>query len=207
VGEGERMAKLKISEMSGKLKGIQAINTNPLTNSFCQKMSSCGKKSVICTECYSCAMLKAYRKNCVPAFERNTQSLQVPIADNEVPVFKKNDIVRIHAHGELINETHLENFIKIADKNPTITFSLYTKRIDLINSVFGMKDKPANMILVYSNPVVDAPMEEVPEKFDKVFNVCREKFLGKINCGALSCNTCRKCYKFDGANIIYEKIK
>ena len=196
--------KIKISEMSGKLKGIQAINTNPLTNQFCQKMHNAKAKNIICKDCYSCAMLKAYRRNCVPAFQKNTELFENEIEDEQIPKFKKNDIVRLHAHGELINETHLKNFVKIIKANPTITFSLYTKRIDLIKS---MGEKPANMILVYSNPIVDIPMETVPEKFDKVFNVCRTAHLDKVNCGALNCNSCRKCYKLDAEKIIYEKIK
>ena len=199
--------KIKISVMSGKMKDIPAINTNPLSNAFCQRMHNSGNKNVICKDCYSCAMLKAYRKNCVPAFERNTQILQNEISQEQIPSFKKNDIVRIHAHGELINEQHMKNLMNIAEKNQTITFSLYTKRNDIVTNVLEKNEKPNNMIIVYSNPIVDKPITKVPEKFDKVFNVCRDKHKDKINCGALNCNTCRKCYKLNSENIIYEQIK
>jgi len=195
--------KINISEMTGKLKGIQAINTNPLSNPFCQKMNGSLDNTLICSSCYSCKMLKGYRRNCVPAFERNSETLSsAAITNEDIPKIKSN-IVRIHAHGELINETHLDNIISIANKYPTKTFSLYTKRKDMIIN----KSIPSNMILVYSNPKIDAPITEVPEKFDKVFNVCRTTNLDKINCGANNCNACRKCYDKGKENIIYEMIK
>lgn len=202
------MTKIKISEMTGKLKDIPAINTNPLTNPFCKQMSGCGNSNIICTECYSCSMLKAYRRNCVPAFERNSIALaDKDLAQNDLPEIKKNDIVRIHAHGELIDGTHLNNILRIVNKNPTKIFSLYTKRVDLINSEFDKSIKPANLILVYSNPQIDAPITNAPPHFDKVFNVVRATNLNNINCGANDCNSCRRCYDKTKENIIYEMIK
>ena len=196
---------IKISEMTGKLKGIEAINTNPLSNDFCKKMNSCGNSNIICTECYSCSMLKAYRRNCVPAFERNSIALSTEEL-NDIPKLKKNDIIRIHAHGELINDTHLTNVLKIIKAYPNKTFSLYTKRKDIINSVFKNTVKPNNLILVMSNEKIDIPLLEIPKHFDKVFNVLSTEST-KINCGAKCCNTCRMCYDKTKDNIIYEMIK
>lgn len=200
--------KIQMSEMTGKLKDIQAINTNPLSNSWCIAMSSSPNKNIICTECYSCSMLKAYRRNCVPAFERNSVALSVAeLKDDELPKLKANDIIRIHAHGELINKLHLLNLIKIVEKNPTKTFSLYTKRTDLINQVFATTATPQNLVLVYSQLIIDSPTNKIPPYFHKVFNVVKYTNLNKINCGANSCNTCRMCYDKTKDNIIYEKIK
>ena len=201
------MEKIKISKMTGKMKDIPAINTNPLSNVFCQKMHNTKIKDIVCSDCYSYSMLNTYRKNCVPAFERNTNILKNKISKEQIPLFKKNNIVRIHAHGELINEQHLLNFMDIANENDKITFSLYTKRTDIVNKVLENSEKPNNMIIVYSNPIVDKPIHNIPAGFDKVFNVCRTAYLDKINCGAKSCNTCRSCYTKTGANIIYEAIK
>lgn len=197
---------IKISEMTGKLKGIEAINTNPLSNEFCKSMHASSNKGIICTECYSCSMLTKYRRNCVPAFERNSVVLSTEEL-NDIPKLKKNDIIRIHAHGELINDTHLNNILKVIKAYPDKTFSLYTKRRDIIEKNFGDNTKPKNLILVYSNPNIDIPLNDTPKHFDKVFNVCRTTNLDKINCGAASCNTCRKCYDLNKENIIYEMIK
>lgn len=199
--------KIKLSEMSGKLKGIQAINTNPLSNTFCKKMNSSSNNNIICKSCYSCKMLGGYRKNCVPAFEYNSFHLSKEnIKDEDIPRIK-SDIVRIHAHGELINNTHLNNILKIVEKYPDKTFSLYTKRTDIIDNIFCERSIPINLILVYSNPVIDTPLTTIPNKFDKVFNVCKTTNKNNINCGALNCNTCRKCYDKTKENIIYEAIK
>jgi hypothetical protein len=199
------MVKIKISEMSGKLKGIQAINTNPLTNDFCKKMSSSGKDNIICTHCYSCSMLKAYRKNCVPAFENN--SIALSTGNIDLPKFKSNDIIRFHAHGELINEKHLDNLLSIVEANPTKTFALYTKKKDMISAKFCNRSVPDNLILVYSNPIIDAPETTPPDYFHKVFNVCRDNYKDKINCGGKDCNGCRNCYDKTKENVIYEMIK
>lgn len=202
-----KMDKIKVSQMSGKMKNVPAINTNPLSNSFCKKMNNSQNNNIICKNCYSYNMLKTYRKNCVPSFERNTNILKNKIFEEQIPLFKKNNIVRIHAHGELINTTHLKNIFKITNKNPNQTFSLYTKRTDIVNHLLDNQVKPNNMIIIYSNPIIDKPITKIPQNFDKVFNICKNKHLDKINCGAKSCNTCRNCYKFNGNNIIYEKIK
>ena len=201
--------KIKVSKMSGKLKDIEAINSNPLSNLFCQSMNASGKKDCICTHCYSCSMLKAYRRNCVPAFEMNSKVLsQGKLELNDMPRFsKKNNIIRLHAHGELINDTHLLNLIDIVISNPTKTFSLYTKRADLIDKVFTNLAKPDNLILVYSNPTIDTPITTIPRHFDKVFNVYQNKYQDKINCGSKNCNGCRNCYDKNKVNIIYEAIK
>ena len=201
--------KVKISKMSGKLKELQAINTNTLTNNYCQHMHSCKNKKIICTMCYSHYMLNTFRKSCTGAFQHNSNMLSTKILSvDQLPKFSnKNDIIRLHAHGELINVTHMLNLITMVKQNPTKMFSLYTKRLDIINKVFDHMNKPINLILVYSNPIIDKPMITIPNHFDKVFNVLKQKQLEKINCGARNCNTCRLCYKKGGTNIIYEELK
>jgi len=145
----------------------------------------------------------------VPSFELNSKTLlQGKIYLNEMPKFNKtSNIIRLHAHGELQNTQHLKNLLTIVKANPTKTFSLYTKRIDIINDIFAKAKIPSNLIMVYSNPVIDKPITKVPMHFNKVFNVCRDKYKDRINCGAKSCNTCRLCYDKAKTNIIYEMIK
>jgi len=48
---------IKVSVMTGKLVEIPAINTNTLTNEFCQEMHTSSPKC-ICWDCYSYAMLE-----------------------------------------------------------------------------------------------------------------------------------------------------
>ena len=66
---------LRISNMTGKLAGFKALNTNTLTNDYCIKMASCGDESIICKHCYSMEMLQGLRKNCAPAWQANSDIL------------------------------------------------------------------------------------------------------------------------------------
>tara|TARA_R110000803_G_scaffold60838_3_gene120353 strand:+ start:3488 stop:4084 length:597 start_codon:yes stop_codon:yes gene_type:complete len=197
---------IKLSKMTGKLEHIGAINTNTLSNSFCSKMHQ-AKKNTICNSCYSQNMLKTFRKSCVPAFEHNSQVLQDHIIhDDGLPVINFA-YFRFHGHGELINDTHMINFVNICNKNKNTNFALWTKRKDIIKRVLKSHDKPKNLILVYSNPLVDTLLN-LPEGFDKVFNVVTTDSKD-VNCRG-KCIDCLKCYKKSTStkrNIIIEEIK
>ena len=194
---------LKISTMTGKLVKIPAINTNTLTNEFCQKMhSSCEK--CICWDCYSFAMLEGSRKNCAPAWEKNSILLKSNIL-KEIPQFNTL-YFRFDGHGELINETHFINYLLITEHNPKTTFSLFTKRHKLVKRVLETRKKPQNLILVYSNPIVDRITDKKPKYFNKVFNTTTEKST-RDNCTGKKCVECLACYQFDGNSVLIEQKK
>lgn len=204
-----QIQEIKISKLTGKLKGFEAINTNTLTNSFCSKMR---KSDAICAKCYSAKMLQGVRKNCAPAWERNSNILSGGIHWDDLPRINAA-VFRFHAHGELINEEHFHNFVRICMKNPQTTFSLWTKRKNIINTFFKYSgiEKPANLILIYSNPKTTAVLHTIPKHFDKVFNALPRKAItasGEIDCTGESCMNCLACYEKDnGKNVIVELIK
>jgi len=182
---------LKISTMTGKLKGIPAINTNTLTNEFCQKMHS-SSSQCICTDCYSFAMLQGSRKNCQPAWQLNSDILSSDLLGYPLPQFNSL-YVRFDGHGELINETHFINYLLITEHNPKTTFTLFTKRHKLVKKVLETRKKPQNLILVYSNPIVDRITDKKPQYFSKVFNTTTEKST-RDNCTGRKCIECLACY-------------
>jgi len=194
---------LKISTMTGKLVKIPAINTNTLTNEFCQKMHT-SSPQCICTGCYSWAMLEGSRKNCAPAWEKNSILLKSNIL-KEIPQFNTL-YFRFDGHGELINETHFINYLLITEHNPKTTFSLFTKRHKLVKKVLETRKKPQNLILVYSNPLVDRITDKIPYYFDKVFNTTTEKST-RDNCTGRKCIECLACYQFDGNSVLIEQKK
>ena len=197
----DRAASVHISTMTGKLAGIFAVNTNTLTNTFCSKMRG---TTAICKFCYSAAMLQGSRKNCAPAFERNSALLSAAVIPVErLPVINAN-IFRLHGHGELINPTHLENFYRIAERNPGTTFSLWTKRRDLIRNG---RAAPGNFILIYSNPSLAKIMRTPPPRFHKVFNNVPADYAGPANCTGQKCMNCRICYTPGGESVIVEHVK
>jgi hypothetical protein len=203
-----------ISTMSGKLNGLQAINTDTVSNTFCQKMNSTGNS--ICTKCYSMNSLTRHRKNCRPAFMGNSELLSKSILQPSQIPFINQSYFRFHGHGELINMTHLINLVLIAKCNSHCTFALWTKRKDFINKLFKKqhdisipKGVPNNMILVYSNPKIDCVQTEPPVHFHKVFNnVSKPVYQSIENCTGQKCIECLACYKKDsGTDVIVEKVK
>ncbi len=145
---------VSVSKMTGKLEGIQAINTNTATNEFCIKESSKPDADKICGKCYSMSMLSSYRKNCQPAFQRNSDVLA---SDAEFILPRTSGaFVRFHGHVELINDPHFLNLCDIAESNGHCTFALWTKRVDIVRP--NRHHVPENMILVYSNPKIDNVM-------------------------------------------------
>lgn len=193
------MKPLKVSKMSGKLKGIASINTSPLHNPFCLKMHKTA--DTVCAHCYSHAMLKALRANCVPLWKKNGEILSARLlTDAELPTWRVYKHVRFSAHGELFNKLHCENLFKIARFNPDITFALWTKRPELVS-----KDVPDNCILIYSSPIINV-QSELPEGFHKVFTVY-DHDTGNINCGGKYCRSCLLCYTKNDVVYINELLK
>lgn len=192
-----------LSKMSGKLEGIQAINTNTTTNEFCIKESSRPDADKICAKCYSMSMLSSYRKNCQPSFQRNSDILA---SDAEFVLPRTSaSFVRFHGHGELINEQHFRNFCSIAKDNKHSTFALWTKRVGIVRK--NLHHVPDNMILVYSNPTIDNVMSSPPRGFDRVFNNVSESYDGEANCTGQKCMDCLLCYKRDTTKVIVEHVK
>jgi len=167
---------IKISTLTGKLKGFNAINTNTLSNDFCSKMR---QTDAICRECYSASMLQGVRKNCEAPWQRNSDILSTRVLEmDELPTINAHSF-RFHAHGELINATHFNNYINIARKNPYTTFALWTKRINLVKDF----QIPDNLIMI----------GEVSE--------------GQTECTGKSCMNCMACYRKNEHTIIVEKVK
>lgn len=195
--------KLKISEMTGKLVNIPALNTNPLSNPFCIKMQAC--EGSICSKCYSCSMLKTFRSGCIPAWEGNGKTLsEGPLSSGDIPT---TNVVffRFSAHGELLNDIHFLNLCTISKASPRTRFVLWTKRKDIVRR--NRAEVPSNMALIYSNPMIDKVIKKAPKGFHKVFNVVSEHS-SKVNCGGRKCFDCAKCYDpQDKDQCIIEKLK
>jgi hypothetical protein len=196
-----------ISIMSGKLATLKSISTNTLTNKFCLK-THLAKMQSICTFCYSHSMLAGFRKNAAPALQRNSDLLSSRILkDDEIPTIT-DKVFRYSAHGELINAIHMHNLVLIVEANPNTTFSLWTKRKDIVNKYFDRAIKPSNMIIIYSNPKISNVMHTVPKGFDKTFNnVLEHELVDEQNCTGQQCKDCLLCYNHMTTNVIVEKVK
>ena len=208
--------KVKLSKMSGKLEGITGINTNPLNNDYCKANNNTIHKNHICKHCYSCYMLNTFRKSCINAFQHNNDILSMEQSDLSFIPRIKTELCRIHAHGELINDNHLINLIRICRANQDTIFTLFTKRLDIVNHTIEWMGKPKNLVIVFSNPIIDMPImsfdKYIYRYIDKIFNV-----VTKLNgilliddnirfCKGKKCNNCRECYNHD-KRIIFEELR
>ena len=199
--------------MTGKLEGFQAISTNTTTNGYCKKKFEEQKPNVICTFCYSWGMLKTFRKNMEPALQRNSDLLNSKVLHPDALPVINSAFFRFNAHGEFALDKkeatiNLENYVNIALKNPHCTFSLWTKRFDVIKPYFDKNDKPKNLILIYSTPLTNHILKKTPQYFDKTFNtVIETDYIEQQNCTGQKCKDCLLCYKKDTTTVIVEKVK
>jgi len=199
---------LKFSTMTVKLYGFKTLNTNTLTNEYCMKMSACGDSSIICTECYSVEMLNGLRKNCAPAWQHNSDMLSGGLIPEHMLPTILGAVFRFSGHGELINLTMLENFHNITLHNPHCSFALWTKRKGWVRKFYSTHAKPANLILIYSNPRIDAVMDNPPAFFDRTFNNVSPDSDAPQNCTGQKCKDCLLCYKpNNGVTQIVEAVK
>ena len=204
---------IHISKMTGKLEGFQAISTNTVTNEYCQKQYKKQDAKNICTFCYSHNMLNTFRKNMQASLQRNTDLLNSKVLHTDALPIINSAFFRFNAHGEFALDKkqgtiNLENYVNIALKNPHCTFSLWTKRFDIIKPYFDNHEKPKNLILIYSSPLTNHIMTKIPKHFDKTFNtVIETDFIKKQNCTGQKCRDCLLCYKKNTTSIIVEKVK
>ena len=204
-------AAVHISVMTGKLIGLKAISTNTKTNAYCIKQNDKAVKNNtdnICGVCYSHKMLDGFRKNMAPALQRNSNLLSSrPLEQQEIPRIV-DSIFRFNAHGELINQQHLENLMAIAIDNPWCRFALWTKRVDFVFKYIKKHGKPKNVNLIYSNPKMGHILSKPPKYFDKTFNnVAPDDYVDQQNCTGQKCQDCRLCYTINNTDTIIEKVK
>lgn len=190
----------KKSTESNKMDGMLSINTNSLTNQFCLRMR---QTDSICKSCYNKRMEKV-SKQMVSAFQKNSEELTS--VDFQAPILNAS-VVRFNSFGELINTQHYIKLLKICKANPNTSFTLWTKRPDIVQAV---NEKAPNLILIYSCHMKNQA-ENIPAMFDKTFTVYTTKHIREnaieINCGSKVCIQCKICYSKNNISEVSEKIK
>jgi hypothetical protein len=187
-----------------KMDGIVSINTSTLSNPFCQKMMKV--KDSVCSKCYT----KRFDTSSNDSFYlHNMEELE---RADFVPFRINNSVVRFHSIGELTGEQMFKNMITLARFNPNSTFTLWTKRPEIVSNVLSVMRKPKNLILIYSSPVRNTAVsiDTIGKHFDKVFTVYELKYAKEngieLNCEK-SCMQCMKCYTKNKIKYINEQAK
>lgn len=195
--------------MSGKMTNIASISTSVVLNPICQ-----GRRldpDSICAKCFAEATVKRYTElgmNLAANFMLLTSSV---LPEHALPKFKKNvQIVRIESFGDVANVTQAINYINIIKANPHVVFAWWSKNAKIINEAFAKEGKPKNVVMVESSEKLNV-QKELSQNFDKVFTVYDEAHIVgqkvNINCGARSCDTCRRCYSKRTGAVVNEKLK
>lgn len=194
---------------TGKMQGMNSLSSSCVTNPLCKKRR--GIEGSVCQKCFSFRQHGRLNTDFTTAFVNNGRILSERILGfNEIPHIFTNTF-RFESFGDIINETHLINFVNIADKNPKTMFALWTKNFDIVKRVFDSGvEKPENLIIVASSLMVNKKIM-LPEYCDKVFTVYTKDYVRrrgtKINCGENKCAICGYCYSHDTGKIINELIK
>ena len=190
------MLKLTTHGKGTKMDGIGSLSTSPLLNSNCAKNRRI--EGSVCQKCYSHTYNKM-RPSLRNALKENSEVLRTNILkDSDLPIINAC-FFRLESFGDLHNLTHLENYCRIAEKNPLCNFSIWTKNTDLIQEHFENRPKPKNFKVVHSSLKLNEQIDIKTLKFiDKVFTVYTKDYIKenkiKINCGAKHCSSCQQCY-------------
>jgi len=194
------------SIMRGKLRGISALNSNPLDNGFCAVMAQ--NQENICSECYSRSALQRYTQNAQPKFSAIGKWFARPRTDKELNLINfSSNYVRFHAHGEPLNIDHAANFLKLAELWPNRLFALWTKRPRLVQLALVNRQKPSNLTLIYSSPKIGV-IAQRPLGFDKVFTVFDyPPYNHRLNCFGKACINCLICYIPNKIRTVNELLK
>lgn len=202
--------------MTGKMKGIPSVSTIFLSNERCKNRMKCDK--LVCHSCY--AQGQTFKGSLVKNCTQNYDLLNSRVLEaNEFPHFMYSEIpVRIESYGDTGSVIHAANYVKMAMVNPHVTFAAWTKNPDHYQKAFEMLGgKPKNLIMVLSSIECNKPTQ-LYKKYDwvdHVFTVYTLDYIKEngakehveINCGARSCNTCRRCYKLISPFFINEVLK
>lgn len=203
------------TEHTGKMEGMMSISTSCEMNDHCRKRAMI--KGSICEKCFARKGFEM-RPSMRAKYEHNTRLLTSRVlGDDELPILN-NLVFRFESFGDLNNSTQVINYFNIARKNPETMFALWTKNPFYIsNAIRDGHSKPANIIIIYSSPMIDTDIntERLLKAFpfiDKVFTVYRsEKKAAEhgrvINCGTRKCLVCRRCYRKDTEREISELLK
>ena len=192
---------LKVStNLRGKMTGMTVITSACTNNPHCEKLAKI--EGSICSHCYGMRGL-SYMRGPREAYTKNGILLSSGIIPKEELPYVNAEFCRLESHGDLINETHLENYVNLCKKNRHAKFSLWTKQWHIVENYFTTHKAPKNLTIIFSSLMVNKQMDIQKYKDMglkcKVFTVYDKKYLKEhkdviINCGARSCLTCQKCY-------------
>lgn len=193
---------LSVSQgLTGKMAGMSAITSSMLCNENCQKLSKI--TGSVCEKCYTRKYLSC-RPNVEKCYADNTKLL----SENIIPIkqlpFINAAMCRLESFGDIINATHLQNYVNLIKKNSHCMFTLFTKNYTVVFNYFKTHKQPKNLSIVISSLFLNEPFDvskvrELELTNLKIFTVYTKAYANQIgviiNCGKNRCIDCQRCYK------------
>lgn len=202
---------------TGKMEGMCSLSTSCLNNERCKRNAERFGPDSVCARCYAAKML-TYKHSCEKKFSENGNILSTKVIPiNKWPKInpKAYPVIRLESFGDVQNAIQAANYFRLAKANPKVTFTAWTKNIDLYEKANRIVKKPANFILIASSPMLNKNIDISKHPIvDKTFTVYTYDYIKEnairpefINCGARSCLTCQKCYKANEEKSICKILK
>ena len=195
----ENFKLLSVSQgLTGKMTGMPAITSSMLCNENCQKLIQI--KGSVCEKCYTKKYLSS-RPSVDICYRENSDLLSSSIIPKNQLPFVNAAYCRLETFGDIINATHLQNYINLVKKNNHCIFSLFTKNYTVVFDYFKTHKQPSNLSIVISSLMLNTQFEIqrcVGLTNLKIFTVYTKKYADKhnvpITCGKNRCIDCRRCY-------------
>lgn len=209
ANEGDRAARLKLVfaltkaiayHESGKIEGLFSLDTACTNNDYCPRMQGSEDPTIICRHCYTLSMWQAaiFAHHIVGEILSGVDFTEEELSAVAIPAA----MIRFNSDGELINETHAGNLLKLAKTHPLTNCALWTKRAEILNAAIIKHGKPDNMICGVSSVMINRPARVVYNWVDFVFTVYTPAGMtealrrGEHECNGKKCMECGfKCYK------------
>lgn len=183
---------------AGKIEGLSSVDSSCHGCEFCQMMRKSAENNPlhICGMCYDHAQ-EEYREGVKNRHEltmRILSSLEFTV--DELRALPIVGMCRFNSSGDLRNDTHARNYVRIAIGHPFAKFALWAKNVKSAEKAFDELGKPENMIFIQSSPIIGKPCKRSPHA-DYTFTVYPDEktTLDAIENGACACNgrKCKEC--------------
>ena len=190
---------------------MPAITTSMLCNEHCQKLSNI--IGTVCEKCYTVKYLKS-RPAVEKCYADNTELLTSSLIPIKQLPFINAAMCRLETFGDIVNTTHLQNYINLIKKNNHCMFSLFTKNYTVVFDYFKAHKQPKNLSIVISSLILNEPfeLEFLPQNLTnvKIFTVYTKPYAKGnnviINCGKNRCVDCKRCYSKNKAPIYISEL-
>lgn len=204
---------------NGKIENISSFDSAVLTCSFCQKMHSNFQDNplIICNYCYAKKDAESFKGKNVRLNHDLKRRIFSSVVFNEsvLSSLMLVGLYRFNEDGDIENDIHAENYIKIAKCNPYAKFGFWCKNVIPVQRAIEKLGKPENCTLIYSSPLINDFSDYIPKYFDYKFVVYTPKYinlamnLNKSECNGKKCVDCGyKCYlNSHDYRIIAEKLR